>query len=191
VQTGNFVGRLSIGNRRVDLVPVPTRRARPYGIKIAPDGTPWVVLLGTNKLASIDPATLQLKEYLIPDADARPRRLEVMQDGRIWYADYNRGTLGLYDPAAQRFREWALTSGARSRPYGMASDDRGWIWVVETGVTPNRFIGFDTGGERIVSVTEIPSGAGSVRHMDFHAGTASVWFGTDRGTLGRAVLRSE
>ncbi len=191
VQTGNFVGRLSIGNRRVDLVPIPTRRARPYGIKIAPDGTPWVVLLGTNKLASIDPATLVLNEFLIPDRDARPRRLEVMQDGRIWYADYNRGTLGLYDSVAQKFREWALTSGARSRPYGMASDDRGRIWVVETGVTPNRFVGFDTGSERIVSVTPIPSGAGSVRHMNFHAGTASVWFGTDRGTLARAVLRSE
>jgi virginiamycin B lyase len=38
----------------------------------------------------------------------------------------------------------------------------------------------------IISVTEIPSGAGTVRHMDYHAPTSSVWFGTDHETLGRA-----
>ena len=44
-------------SRKVDLIPVPTRRSRPYGIIIAPNGTPWVALFGTNKLASIDPRT--------------------------------------------------------------------------------------------------------------------------------------
>ncbi len=60
------------------------------------------------------------------------------------------------------------------------------MWLVETGVSPNLFVGFDTQSERVISVTPIPSGAGSVRHMDYHAPTGTVWFGTDRGTLGRA-----
>ncbi len=186
VQGGNFVGRLTLAGRAVDLIRVPTSYARPYGIKVAPDGTPWIVLLGTNKLASVDPGTLELTEYAIPAEGARPRRLEITSDGRIWYADYSRGYLGLYDPREKSFREWALPSGGRSRPYGMALDEDGRVWLVETGVSPNLFVGFDTQSERVISVTPIPSGAGSVRHMDYHAPTGTVWFGTDRGTLGRA-----
>ena len=189
VQGGNFVGRLTVAGRAVDLIPVPTAYARPYGIKLAPDGTPWVVLLGTNKLASIDPGTLALTEYVIPAAAARPRRLEVTSDGRIWYADYRRGYLGRYNPDSKTFSEWALPSGRKSRPYGMASDERDRVWVVETGISPNQFVGFDTHAERVISVTPIPSGAGSVRHMNYHAGTGTVWFGTDRSTLGRARVR--
>ena len=188
VQGGNFIGRLNVSSRKVDLIAVPTPRARPYGIKIAPDGTPWIVLLSTNKLASVDPVTLALTEYEIPHQGARPRRLEITSDGRIWYADYRRGFLGLYDPQAKSFKEWALPSGRDARPYGMASDDSDRIWVVETGVSPNMFVGFDTRSERLISVTPIPSGAGSVRHMDYHAPTGAVWFGTDSNTIGRAIV---
>jgi len=187
VQGGNFVGRLNVASRNVDLIPVTTSGARPYGIKVAPDGTPWVVLLATNKLASVDPVTLALSEYVIPAAGARPRRLEVTDDGRVWYADYRRGFIGLYNPAAQTFREWSLPSAKNARPYGMASDGAN-VWVVETGVSPNQLVGFDTRAERFVSVTPIPSGGGSVRHMDYHAGTGNVWFGTDRGTIARAAF---
>jgi virginiamycin B lyase len=112
----------------------------------------------------------------------------VTDDGRVWYADYGRGFIGLYDPAGQAFREWALPSGNKARPYGMASDGAN-VWVVETGVSPNQFVAFDTRVERFSSVTPIPSGGGSVRHMNYHAG--NVWFGTDRGTIGRAEVQSD
>ena len=188
VQNGNFVGRLTLADRTTDLIAVPTPRARPYGIKIATDGTPWIVLLGTNKLASIDRQTLALTEYEIPAVGARPRRLEVTSDGRVWYADYERGYLGLYDPAAESFKEWALPSGKNSRPYGMASNGEDRVWLVETGVFPNMFVEFDTRTERFSSATPIPSGAQTVRHMDFHEATQAVWFGTDANTLGRAIV---
>ncbi len=188
VQWGNFIGRLDIADRKVNLIAVPTDNARPYGIKVAPDGTVWCVLVGTNKLASVDPATLVLTEYEIPAPAARPRRLEITADGRVWYADYRRGFVGLYDPRRKSFREWPLPSGGSARPYGMASDELGRVWLVETGVSPNQFVGFDTKSESIISVTPIPSGAGSVRHMDYHAPTGAVWFGTDENTLGRAQV---
>jgi len=188
VQNGNFVGRLNIANRKVDLISVPTDGARPYGIRMAPDGNPWVVLLGTNKIAVIDPGKLTMREVSLPARGARPRRLEITRDGRIWFADYRRGYLGLHDPARKRFDEWALPSGGDARPYGMASDKQGRVWLVETGVSPNLFVGFDTAAEKYISVTPIPSGAGSVRHMDYHATSHTVWFGTDNDTLGRAIL---
>lgn len=188
VQGSNFVGRLTIADSMVDLVPVPTPRARPYGIKLATDGTPWIVLLGTNKLASVDPVTLRLSEHAIPASAARPRRLEITSDGRIWYADFARGYLGAYVPGNASFEEWPLPSGKDARPYGMASDEQDRVWLVETGVSPNLFVGFDTRSEEFISVTPIPSGGGSVRHMDYHTTSKSVWFGSDKETLGRVIV---
>jgi virginiamycin B lyase len=188
-QSGNTIGRLSMADHDVDLVTVPTPSSRPYGIKIAPDGTPWIVLLGTNKLVRVDAETMALTEVELPEANSRPRRLEITSDGRIWFADWDRGSLGLYDPASGRFDEFELPAGSDSRPYGMAMDELDRVWVVATGVNPNLFIGFDTEAEAIVSVTEIPSGARSVRHMDYDQESGTVWFGTDTEMLGRAIVR--
>lgn len=186
VQGGNFVGRLTLADREVELIKVPTGWARPYGIRIAPDGTPWIAMFGTNKLASVDPATMTLTEHEIPHAEARPRRLEITPNGRIWYSDYARGKIGRFDPESGDFAEWALPSGAGSKPYGTALDDDGVVWIVETGVSPNLFVGFDTKREELVSITPVPSGGGTLRHMDYTPEADAVWFGADTGTIGRA-----
>lgn len=191
LQWSNKIGRLKIADSSVELIPVPSPGARPYGIKIAPDGTPWIALLGTNKLALVNPKTLLLKEHVIPEQGARPRRLEITDDGRIWYSDYARGFLGLYDPDKKTFKEWALPSADNAYPYGMALDKFNRVWVVTTGTSPNLFVGFDTASEKIVSITAIPSGGGSVRHMHYYAPTDTIWFGTDKQTLGRAIVKRE
>jgi virginiamycin B lyase len=188
VQGGNMMGRLNMATKKVDLIKSKTERSRPYGIKIAPDGKPWVVLFGTNKLASIDPATLALTEIDIPRASARPRRVEITTDGRIWYCDYADGKLGVYDPKTKAFTEWDMPSGAASRPYGMATDDRDRIWLVESGVQPNKFVGFDTKAGKFFSSTAIPSGGGTVRHMHYLKPAQEVWFGADTNTIGRAKV---
>lgn len=191
VQHGNFIGCMSVATKQIDLIPVPTRGARPYGITIAPDGTVWAVLFATNKLASVDPKTLALTEYEIPDEFARPRRLAITSDGVIWYADYTRGMIGAYDPAAKVFQDYPLPSKEKALPYGMAVDDKDRLWVVETGVSPNQFVGFDTKTKKVISETAIKSGAGAVRHMHYHQPTQTVWFGTDTHTVGRALLEKE
>jgi virginiamycin B lyase len=188
VQTGNLIGRLSLDDRSVELIEVPTDRARPYGIRTGPDGTVWVALVGTNKLASVDPETLELIEHEIPAEDARPRRLEVTDAGEVWYADYRRGVAGHFSPTSGAFSELALPGGSNSQPYGTALDDSGTFWLVETGVQPNRMIGVDTALGDIVSITPIPSGAGTVRHMHYYAPAREVWFGTDSSTIGRAQV---
>ena len=94
-----------------------------------------------------------------------------------------------FDPAARQFDEYPLPSGARSLPYAMTTDDQDRVWVVETGVQPNRLVGFDTRSRSVVSNTPIQeSGGGTVRHMFFDPRTRSIWFGTDANTLGRAVV---
>ena len=188
VQQGNFVGRLSMQDHAVQLIEVPTRRARPYGIVVNANGIPWAVEFGSHKLIRIDPETMDLEEIALPDEDSRPRRLAVTSDGDVWYADYARGYLGRYDPESGAFDEWPLPGGADSRPYGMAVDRNDRLWLVETGVSPNRFVGFDAAEETFFSVTEIPSGAGAVRHMYYYEPAGEVWFGTDENTIGRAKV---
>jgi virginiamycin B lyase len=40
----------------------------------------------------------------------------------------------------------------------------------------------------VISVTDVESGGGTVRHMYFDAETNSIWFGADTNTIGVAQL---
>jgi virginiamycin B lyase len=188
VQGGNMIGHMNPEAGRIEFVKVPIERARPYGLVIDANSRPWIALFGTNHIASVDPKWLDLELYPLPWEDARPRRLQVSSDGMVWYVDYARGALGRLDPGSGEATEWPSPGGAGSRPYAMAIDDRERLWYVETGVEPNQFVGYDPASGEFFSVTPIPSGAGSVRHMVFYPPTRTVWFGTDANTIGRAVL---
>lgn len=196
VQGGNFVGKLWRETGQVRLVEAPQvagrggrlGSSRPYGIAMDSNDRPWIVLFNTNRIATVDPETFAMTTYDLPDPDARPRRVGITSDDLLWYVDYARGYLGRFDPSTAEVKEWPMPSGPDARPYGMAVDGDDRIWFVETGVRPNRFVGFDPETEDFFSSVALESGGGTVRHMFFEAETNSVWFGSDAGTLGRAVL---
>ena len=189
VQNSNMVGRMNPVDGRIRLVPMETARSRPYGIVVDKNDVPWFDLFGTNKIGTIDPRTMRLREIDIPWENARPRRIALTSDGKVWYGDYARGTLGRFDPATGKVDEFPLPGGLRSLPYAVMSDDMDRVWVVETGVQPNRFIGFDAKTEKIISMTGVPSGGGTIRHMEFDPRTGRIWFATDNNTLGYAQVR--
>lgn len=189
LQNSNMVGRLNPADGQIRLVRMVTPRSRPYGIVVDKNDVPWFDLFGTNKIGTIDPRTMELKEYPLPWPDARPRRIALTSDGMVWYGDYVRGTLGRLEPATGRVVEFPLPAGRTSLPYAIMSDDQDRIWAVETGVQPNRFVGFDAKTEKIVSMTSVPGGAGTIRHMEFDPRTGRIWFGTDNNTLGFAQVR--
>ena len=188
VQGGNFVGRLATHSGEISLIEVPTRNARPYGIKLNSKNEPWVVEFGSNKLLRVNRNELTVEEIELPDPASRPRRMAITSDDNVWYVDYALGRLGRYAPADGSFTEWALPAGSASRPYGMAVDRDDRIWLVETGVSPNRFIGFDTASEEFFSGTDVPSGGGTIRHMYYHEPSGEIWFGTDTNYVGRAKV---
>ena len=188
VQGGNFVGKLTTGTGEVSLMAVPTKRSRPYGIVINSHDEPWIAEFGSNKLIRINKNDLTLEEIELKNKGSRPRRLQITSDDNVWYVDYALGLLGRYEPDQKKFTEWKMPSGKKSKPYGMAVDKNDYLWIVETGVSPNRFIGFDTVSETFLSETDIPSGAGSVRHMYYFETAGEVWFGTDSNTIGRAKV---
>ena len=139
-QFSNFVGQLDTKRHRS--MPAPTKDARPYGIVVDPSGRPWFDEFGTNKIATIDPKTMAIKEYPLPNERTRPRRIAVTADGTIWYGDYVRGMLGRLDPKTGAVREFPLPAAQQSLPYAMASDDRDRIWLAETGIAQSA-AGFD------------------------------------------------
>ena len=188
VQGGNFVGRLQTESGKVNLIEVPTSGARPYGIKVDAQGRPWIALFGTNKIATIDPQRFELEEIALPRSEARPRRLEITADGNIWYVDYLGGQVGRLNPETREVKEWALPGGEESLPYGMASDGQDRLWIAESGLSPNRLVGFDTETQQFLGATSVPSGGGTIRHMYYDAPDEEVWFGTDTNTIGRARL---
>ncbi len=188
VQQGNYVGQLSMDTGSVLLTPLFTQNARPYGIVVDATHQPWFTEFGTNKLGTIDSTTKSVKEITLPRTEARPRRLAITSDGAIWYVDYAEGYLGKITPSTLKLQEWRVPGGENARPYGMTVDDQDRIWFVETILRPNRLVGFDTKTQEVMSMTNIESGGGSVRHMVYHQPTQTIWFGTDANTIGRATL---
>ncbi len=188
VQWGNYVGRLDKTSGEVELVAARTPKARPYGIKLDSKGQPWIAMLGTHALATVNPETLELTEIPLPREDARPRRLAITSDDRIWYGDYTGGYLGVYDPATGDIKEWQNPGKENSGPYAMAVDAKDRVWFVETRVQPNQLVGFDPATEEFFVSVPIPSGGGTVRHMVYDEARNSLWFGTDTNKLGQARL---
>ncbi|MFQ5551486.1 MAG: lyase [Gemmatimonadales bacterium] len=188
VQRGGFIGHLDVRSREVRLMDVGIPGSRPYGITLDGQGRPWVNLFGTNKIAIVDPAAMEFELVELPRERARSRRIATTSDGMVWYVDYVGGFLGRIDPTDLTITEWPMPSGPRALPYGMAVDDRDRVWFVETGVQPNRFVGFDPAAEVFAWASELGSGGGTVRHMYFDSPSRSIWFGTDRNTVGRAVV---
>lgn len=99
-----------------------------------------------------------------------------------------RGRLARFDRKTRKVDEWLTPGGQGSLPYAMASDDRGRMWLVESGPQPNRLVGFDPATRRFFAAGTVPSGGSIVRHMIFDAKRRELWFGTDANTIARAAV---
>jgi DNA-binding beta-propeller fold protein YncE len=155
VQRANMVGRPDPSTGTIELREVPTPDATPYGMAIDHRGIPFFCEFGTNKLASIDPGTLQITEYPLP-ANARPRRLAITPDNSVYYSDYGRGYLGRFNPRTGGVHEWPSPGGPSSKPYGIAITQDGSVWYSESGVQPNTIVRFDPARQSFAR-TQIPS----------------------------------
>jgi virginiamycin B lyase len=163
VQGGNMVGRLEPKTGKVELKSSPTENALPYGIAINSKGAPFFCELGTNKLARVDPATMQITEFTLPEA-ARPRRLAIASDDQVYFTDYKSGHLGRLNPATGEVKMWPSPGGAEANPYGITITPDGTVWYSESGVKPNTIIKFDPATESFARAN-VPSGGGVIRNM--------------------------
>jgi virginiamycin B lyase len=117
---------------------------------------------GTNKIGSVDPKTLEIREYSLPNSASRPRRIAVGPDDTVWYTDFSRGFLGRLDPATGAVKEYPSPSGPKSEPYGISVID-GVVWYSESNASPNMVVRFDPKTEKF-QTWKIPGGGNIVRN---------------------------
>jgi virginiamycin B lyase len=166
LQSGH-VGRLipATGEMKISAAPSnkPGAPTYPYGIRIDSKGVPWYVDFRGNRIASVDPNTMAIKEITLPNAESRPRRIAISSDDAIWYTDYTRGMLGRYDQKTGQIKEWASPSGSESEPYGIETVGN-IVWYSESNVRPNTLVRFDPATEKF-QTWAIPSRGHVVRNM--------------------------
>jgi virginiamycin B lyase len=134
-----------------------------HGIKIDSKGAPWVAYQGSNKLATLDPATMAVREIPLPFAETRTRRLALLSDDTVFLVDNGRGSLWRVDPRTGATKEYPSPSGPRSHPYAVEVIDD-IVWYNESNQRPDALVRFDPKTERFQSWA-IPSGYGIVRNM--------------------------
>jgi virginiamycin B lyase len=133
VQGGNMVGRLDPKNGKMELKEVPTAAALPYGIQINSKGVPVFCELGTNKMASIDPQSLTIKEYALPEG-VRPRRLAIAADDPVYFTDFKSGHLGTLNTSTG-VKLYGSPGGAEANPYGLRLHRMGWCGTASLACT--------------------------------------------------------
>jgi virginiamycin B lyase len=192
-QGAGVVGKLTPSDGKIRLWRM-ARGSRPYGILVDSHDRPWFDLFGTNQIGTIDPRSGEFNAYTLPNDRSRPRRIAITPDDAVWYGDYTRGYLGHLDPRTGAVQEYALPSGLGSLPYAMTVDDRGRIWLAETGVQPNRLVAFDPAKKAFTESVPIAATGGApntIRHMVFDKATRQIWFGGDANMIGRVQVTPE
>ncbi len=159
-QQANMLGRLDI--KTGELTEIETRE-KPYGIQVGTDGRLYIAYNGTNAVGAMDPDSLEVQYYEVPDASSRIRRLAIDSKGIVWYVNSTRGRLGRLDPKTGAIREWDSPSGPQSHPYAIVVV-KDIIWYNESAVRPDTLVRFDPETEDFQS-WEIPSGFGINRRM--------------------------
>ena len=162
VEKAGIVGKLDPRTGEFALRPLARENALPYGVAIGKDGAPYVAELGANQIARVDPATMDVREFPLPQA-ARPRRVAVAPNGYLYFTDFAAGKIGRLDTATGLVSEWSSPSGPRAQPYGLAITGDGQVWYVETGPRPSRLVRFEPATQRFAS--RAIAGGGVVRSM--------------------------
>lgn len=159
-QEAGMLGRLNPATgelKEIDTQP------RPYGIKAAADGTLWIAFNGTNKIGAMDPDSMEVKYYEVPNERTRVRRLDLDSEGLVWFVNSTMGKIGRLDPATGNIKQWDSPSGPSSHPYALAVIDD-VIWYNESGMRPDTLVRFNPDSENFQSWA-IPSGVGIVRNV--------------------------
>ena len=189
-QIGDYVATLDPTTGKFERHDLPEGTG-PHNLIVAESGTVYLAGNRTADIQILESDPTSHSRLPMPDSGARdPHTLVFAPDSSIWLTVQHGNRVGHLRPGGSGKGSVRLVTvpTPNSRPYGIVVDSTGRPWFLETGLDPNRFVGFDPATEAFFSITPIPSGAGSVRHMFYDRSREQVWFGTDAGTIGRAVI---
>src|SRR5437763_16097602 len=174
----------------INLVSPPTANARPYGIVLNSKEVPFFDEFNAPNIGSVDPKTLKITEYPLPDKGARPRRIAIARDDTVYYTYYARGFFGRLNPATGKVEEFASPGGPDSKPYAVGITSDGGVWYVETGDdTHNVLVRFNPETKKMQTFP-IPGGGGTVRNLDIAKGDV-IWLAESGvGKIARVTIKS-
>jgi virginiamycin B lyase len=168
---GSRIGSINLFSSEIRLAETRTRGASPYGLAVSSKGTPFFTELDGPRLGSVDPVTMTVTEYPLPNPKSGARGLVLTPDDLVWYTDYVRGYLGRFDPKARTFNEWPSPGGRASHPAAIATV-ASVLWYLEAAPKP-RLVRFDPLTQQFVSWELKVSG--EVEHLYSHP-DGSLWF---------------
>jgi virginiamycin B lyase len=85
-------------------------------------GNVWTAQVNGNKMAKINPKTLEITEVPLPNKSASPGALERGPDGNIWFAQVHGNAIGRLDPVSLEITNFELPWGAL---YNVGYEGRG------------------------------------------------------------------
>lgn len=170
--TGSKIGKMVPWSTDIRFADTVTPNASPYSIVVSLDGIPFFTEENSPRLGTVNPDTMQVTEYPLPDPASGPKGIAVTPDNIVWYTDYARGYLGRFDPKTGKFGEWASPSGPRSRPYGITNVGN-IIWYAEAGTKPNMLVRFDPATQKFQSW---PVKAGGGIRQIYADADGGLWF---------------
>jgi streptogramin lyase len=142
VAFSNQVGRLDVNTKKMTVVKLPDSKPLggfgapvPYGIDVSPvDGRVWYSKLAADKIGSIDPVTMEVKEFDSPVKG--PRRQRFDKEGNLWVAGFSEGSIAKLDPMTMKSEVYPLpqfVKGEIPAPYALAvHPTTGDVWVNDT-----------------------------------------------------------
>lgn len=133
------------------IVDVPSNRIQPMYFASSPDGLVYV-LKSEGGVVKIDPRGVEHENLYLSGGDA-PNTIFGMNidpEGRFIFSDMRPYSIVIYDPKEKqntRFGAPGILYGQLARPAGIATDDKGHIFVVSLG--RNKILCYDREGEFI------------------------------------------
>lgn len=186
-QMTNTLGRVDPKTGTVKEYPLKTAHSGPHGLVEDKAGNIWYTGNTGALVGKLNPKSGEVTEYKMPDPEAKdPHTLIFDKSEILWFTVQNANRIGRLDPKTGEIK--LLTPPTpKSRPYGMALDSKGNVFVVQFGT--NRVARVDP---KTLEIKEyaLPDAASRPRRIAITSDDL-VWY-TDysRGYLGRLDPRS-
>lgn len=180
-QRAGGLGRLDPVSGKSELIPLGPGSA-PHGVIVGPDGAPWITDSGLNAIVRVDPQTLAVKRYPLPEGSgyANLNTAAFDSNGVLWFTG-QAGIVGSLDPHRGTMKVFEAPRGRG--PYGIAATPVGEIYYASLA---GSYVGrIDTASGR-VTVLEPPTPEQGARRVwsdsrgriwvsEWHAGQLSLY----------------
>jgi virginiamycin B lyase len=132
-QMANVLGRVNPKTGKVREYHLKTPHSGPHGLMEDKDGNIWYTGNTGALIGKLNPKNGQVTEYPMPDPQAKdPHTLMFDHSGILWFTVQNANRIGRLDPKTGEIK--LLTPPTpKSRPYGMAINSKGTVFVVQFG----------------------------------------------------------